>query len=704
MSKRLLNIVACVVVGLVVVTLGVIIWQQSQHPNDYSEVIDFPAPPPPKVSATKPAAPQPPRGPNPPAPLPQVKKQPEPDEPPQPAAEPVRKGDLTWSQVEEAFERVRRARKEKPVLNHDLNSMYDDVAAPAYTDSADYPAHCAALAKWRDEFPQSPTPLIALAKSHIDYAWQARGGGYAFTVTDDGWQLFHTRIDEARRLLEKAAKLDLKDGEAYRQLLIVAMAESLPDEQVRAWFDAGRKIDPGYAALYTQMATSKMPRWGGAPGDVERFAAEVAELVPGEDGLELFGLIAREIHRYECDDPTTILWGDYDRRLLAKSADVLVARYPQAQSVVQFAALCSQVCQDHELARRIRPLVGPLNANDRVWIWKNSYEDFIEWAEAKEIPGGEESSVWAALAGCVDFSFADDSRYLWAGHQFGRRSVTLFDLQTKKIRLELPHPGGVVNHALFDSASKQIVVSAWRGPLVGWMLFDLGDSAEPLVFTTPQQVTAIALNPRQKQLAWVEAKGGLRLLDLTAEDRTPRDLKVLVHTLKFSGDGTRLAAGAAEWFIFDTASGEQLLTLPSIRKPQQGMWCDQVLDIDDSGRIWATARSLGKPPPRRALIRWSANGEQPETIIADIGEGMVKLSPDRTLLAVVRDSEVNGGPSSVDVLDVGKGQRVKQLAGHWNAIGDLRFSADSKKLATIARLSDVIKVWSLDETAAAVKE
>ena len=632
----------------------------------------------------------------------------QPDETKLPA---VRKGERTWQQLEAIFAATRAARKvdeSKQTAMHRLSQLYLEITNPAFTDSADYPTHCTELGKWRDELPESPTPLIALAAAHIDWAWQARGSGFAYTVSEEAWNLFHARIDEARKLLERAVKLGAQDGQAHRLQLLVGMAEGWPDDQMREVFDAGRKLDPAYFPLYEQMAVSLMPRWGGAPGDVERFAAEVAGLLPGDDGLAFFGLISHAIHCYECNDPTTILWGEYDRKLLAQSADVLAKRYSQSQGVVQFAALCSLVCQDHAVAQRIRPLVGKFDLNYKVFVWKYTHQEFLDWAAAETIPGGEESSFRAALAGCVDLSFADDSRYVWVGHQFGARSVTLMDAQTGKVELELPHPGGIVNRALFDNDRKLVLVAAWRGPLVGWMLFDLENLAEPITFSTKTNVDTIALNPKRRQVVWYE-RGMLRLLDLTTMERKTTDVKMpSASDLVFSPDGSRLAAGfGGRFFVLDSSTGTELFKLPgTFDSPWPKQICRKVLRFEEDGRILAIASSI-YPTPQYALVRYSADGKQSETLLPDVGQGLTALSPDRRLLAIARATSPNSGPATnpnlgpcgIDIYDVAAGQRVKQLGGHWIPIGNLQFSADSKKLASIARMSDVIKIWSLEDLA-----
>src|SRR5439155_1565611 len=103
---------------------------------------------------------------------------------------------------------------------------------------------------------------------------------------------FREHMAQARKLLDQAIKLGVKDGEAYSLLLGVARAEGWSHEQTRAIFDAGGAIDPTYVWLYSAMAEYLLPRWYGKSGDVERFAAEVAKMLPGENGLDAYGHIA----------------------------------------------------------------------------------------------------------------------------------------------------------------------------------------------------------------------------------------------------------------------------------------------------------------------------------------------------------------------------------------------------------------------------
>ena len=65
-----------------------------------------------------------------------------------------------------------------------------------------------------DLFPNNWTnePLLLLLKgqSYVQMAWLARGGGYADTVTRDGWKLFQERLATAENALTNAWRLDSK--------------------------------------------------------------------------------------------------------------------------------------------------------------------------------------------------------------------------------------------------------------------------------------------------------------------------------------------------------------------------------------------------------------------------------------------------------------------------------------------------------------
>ena len=52
--------------------------------------------------------------------------------------------------------------------------------------------------------------------------------------------------------------------------------------------------------------------------------------MPGDDGLDAFGHIAYTVNQF---DGNLLFWGEFDRSLLAKGAEVAVKRYPGGRGI-----------------------------------------------------------------------------------------------------------------------------------------------------------------------------------------------------------------------------------------------------------------------------------------------------------------------------------------------------------------------------------
>jgi hypothetical protein len=601
---------------------------------------------------------------------------------------------LSWREVEAELEALRQKRKKDPTAAHDLANYYDRFAEPAFTSSRDIPEHSTKLAKWRKELPESPTPLIALGRAHLEYAWQARGGGFANTVTEEGWELFHGRLTEARRLLEQAVEMGVKDAEAHRQLIQVAKGQDLDKEQARAWLDAGRKIDPTYSFLYTAMAEYLLPRWHGEPGDVEKLANEIPTLVPGDDGLEAMAMVAFTVSRYDGPIDSTLLYGEYDHRLLVKGAEVLARRFPNSRRHVHFAALCTLVAQDHAAARRVRPAVGELGEKDGVWPWRNSYAGYLAWCDAKQPPGGEETWLWGTPVGCTGLAFATNPRFVWFGQQYGN-AVYLMDSQTKRPRMRLPSPGGVMGHLTVDNKRKWVAGSFWRGPLQGGILWDIAAEEILQLVPTEGRCNCLAIHPTLPVIVWADDR---RVTSLNIETDEPEFGLVggTAHRLAFSGDGSLLAVErGSQISIYDGNSGKLKWELPQQgATPTPGAIPSQFLAFDDKGGVLTTATAADAGKKTYPVLRFSADGSSSEVIVPDVKSSRAQLSPDRRYLAVLL-SPSEGGQTGIDIWDLSKGSAVKHLAGHGRTVQQASFSADGKKLATLGETIEPIKIWSL---------
>lgn len=144
----------------------------------------------------------------------------------------------------------------------DAIALYDHYAAPL-----------------KEALPATSTvPLELEGAFYIKYAWDARGGGYANTVTADGWKLFHERLQTARAALEKAWGLNATLATVPQHMLTVGLGQSWSVDQMMVWFDRGMKIDPDGETLCDSMINYLQPKWHGSPQDMIDFGHHCLEM------------------------------------------------------------------------------------------------------------------------------------------------------------------------------------------------------------------------------------------------------------------------------------------------------------------------------------------------------------------------------------------------------------------------------------------
>jgi WD40 repeat protein len=325
---------------------------------------------------------------------------------------------------------------------------------------------------------------------------------------------------------------------------------------------------------------------------------------------------------------------------------------------------------------------------------------------------GRARAFLASLHGCTGLSFADDSQYVWVGHQVGSRAVTLMDSETGQIALAVPNLAGIITSAAASQRQGIVALAAMR-PDTKVVAFDLDQPQLPLEFATKGRADKLLVNPARKQLAWRENGDSqqVRLLDLTVEPLATVDIATDgASDIVYSADGEIIAINRSLGStLHDAKTGERLVTLPGFReRPPPAYICEKILAIDEEHCIWAIVRR--HPQADFCLARYAPDAQSATMIVEGLKDSFpFALSPDRTLLASVTPKVHRLGPYEIEVLEVPSGKQVARYGGHWNDIGKLAFSPDSRKLASVALMSDVVKIWSLDapepaaETAPAVE-
>jgi hypothetical protein len=172
------------------------------------------------------------------------------------------------------------------------------------------------LKEWLAARPDSTLAQIKQAQNLIEEGWAARGTGFASTVTPEGFEKFHLRLLEASNLLEPLLEKERPAPEAIAQMLIVAKAESRSRRERQGYIDQLMEISPRFNFAHEMMVESLLQRWGGRPGDIAQYAAQVADKIGGDDGDVLYARLVIGVIFYEGElaaEPFTGL--DFDRAI-----------------------------------------------------------------------------------------------------------------------------------------------------------------------------------------------------------------------------------------------------------------------------------------------------------------------------------------------------------------------------------------------------
>lgn len=238
---------------------------------------------------------------------------------------------------------------ERRILFKQINGSVDDLPLAEWTKLIDA-AH---------ELPNADPWLLATIEGHyhVTMAWEARGSGWADSVTQDGWKKFSEELGKARDCLTAAWKLHPDYPEPAARMITVAMGGGAElHENPRDWFDRAAKAQIDYDPAYSAYVNAILPRWGGSFPMMHQFALEC--LATG---------------RYETDVPS------------------------------MYAYICQQIANDTQ---------GPGN---QFWAQPGVFENFRAMAEGYLKQNPKRSNYYPTLAAAVGWrasQFEDAAKIL----------------------------------------------------------------------------------------------------------------------------------------------------------------------------------------------------------------------------------------------------------------------------------------------------
>lgn len=257
--------------------------------------------------------------------------------------------------------------------------FYETAANPVAGDSAgstEWSQHIAKLQKWVATSPQSVTARIALAEAYRLLGWKARGGGFANTVSEAGWQQFGNMSEKAFKTLAEADALPAKCPHWYFVMLELARDQGLRPDQTRKLFERAIAFEPAYYHYYREYAYNLLPKWNGEPGDAEKFADESYRRIGGTQGAFVYFEIATVLYCM-CSDgqaKPTLSWP-----VIQEGFAEIESHYGGTTLKLNRFAMLAFLYRDRDVARRV---LERLNERWEPTVWRrlDTFNSARMWA------------------------------------------------------------------------------------------------------------------------------------------------------------------------------------------------------------------------------------------------------------------------------------------------------------------------------------
>lgn len=196
-----------------------------------------------------------------------------------------------------------------------------------------------------------------------DWAYGARGNGYAETVAPQAMELYLMRSEMAAAGLRETAIRAAGNPLWYQTSVAVGRDQSLPLEQTRAIFDRGRSKFPTYLPLYRQMLTSLMPRWGGSLDQIEAFIADVSR-TPDTKQIDpaLYARLYLIYGDLEGEDFNEVVDTKADPAIFKAGLDKLRRQYPRSDYVLNAVVRFDCINNEWPDFKVVRPTLHRVSA------------------------------------------------------------------------------------------------------------------------------------------------------------------------------------------------------------------------------------------------------------------------------------------------------------------------------------------------------
>jgi hypothetical protein len=253
---------------------------------------------------------------------------------------------------------------------------------PVERDDTQWMQFIKSIENWVKQKPESVTARIALAQAYRRYAWKARGGGFASTVTPQGYRLMQERLAVAGQVLDEAKLLSQKCPGWYGAALSLALGTEMTREKYDSLIAEAIRAVPDYDAIYDYTAYYLLPRWYGQPGEWESFAGTMMQRNDIPDAKEIFAKSAIYLNGMGFFD-SQFSSSHQSSVLLKESFLALQKHYPRSLEINSVFCLASVKMYDYKQIREQLKLIG---GRFDPYCWKSpvKLQEVVQFARSSD--------------------------------------------------------------------------------------------------------------------------------------------------------------------------------------------------------------------------------------------------------------------------------------------------------------------------------
>jgi hypothetical protein len=158
----------------------------------------------------------------------------------------------------------------------------------AFKGQPDWSESLSRVEYFKQKYPGQAFVALAEAIYWKDYAWDARGEGFASSVTPDGWRLFKERLEKAETVLNDTKSYSAELPVWYDEMILVQSALERPEDERDKIFLEGTRKFKTYYPIYFTMLNFLSPKWGGTWATVDNMIKWSVDNTKEIDGTSMY--------------------------------------------------------------------------------------------------------------------------------------------------------------------------------------------------------------------------------------------------------------------------------------------------------------------------------------------------------------------------------------------------------------------------------